>query len=93
MIKVWNVQVTDYLFVNSGDVCCVKAIDIVTKSRHLYVWSPTNTGMSDLHSEEEWVQNTIQWWQKFTNTEIENFLSWFTQRPNADSLSTPTKGE
>lgn len=92
-MKVWNVKVLDYLFINNGDVCMVKGIDEITKLRHLYVWAPINAGMSDIHSEEEWVQTTVQWWQKFKDTEIESFLSWFTQRPDAIHLSDTTEGK
>lgn len=92
-MKVGNVKVLDYLFVNWGDVLFVKWIDEVTQSKHLYVWAPVNQGMSDLHSEEEWVQNTIQWWHKFKDGEIESFLNRFTQRPNDIHIPNTTEGK
>jgi type III secretory pathway component EscR len=92
-MKVGNIKVLDYLFVNWGDVLFVKGIDEVTQSRHLYVWAPVNQGISDLHSEEERVQNTIQWWQKFKDDKIEGFLNRFIQRPNDIRISDTTEGK
>ena len=93
MIKIWTVQVIDYMFINWWDVLAVKAIDTITKDRHLYIWSPYSNGMSDLHSERDWVISVVQRWQKFKWLDIEKFLSWFTYRPDDIHIPITTEGE
>lgn len=89
MDNIWSIKIIDIMYINAGEVLCVKAIDEISKAHHLYIWAP-QFDYRNMPSEKAQVKHVINRWHKFVWEEIKPLLTWLSNW-NDVRIPIPTK--